>query len=101
MAVAIQTRYIGPTNHRGARVVAELMESHDGKRERVTVGWDVALIPYDNHARACLRLLQRLAAVAGRTGSCWSDSADWIGGGTDKGYVWVHRGYPAACDRLG
>jgi hypothetical protein len=45
--LAVVTRFLGPTNHRGARVVATLPSG-----KRVTVAWDHALGERENHARA-------------------------------------------------
>ena len=36
--VAIQTKFLGPTNHRGARIKATAMDSYsDGKKQSITV----------------------------------------------------------------
>mgnify|MGYP003651204066 CR=1 FL=1 len=54
----IKTRYLGPTNHRGSRVVA----THkwcDSETKRATVSWDYELDAQDNHLAAA----QQLAAV--------------------------------------
>lgn len=49
------TRYAGPTDMRGSRVIA----THVTTRERVTVPWDHALDPGANHAVAAARVLGR------------------------------------------
>jgi hypothetical protein len=107
MAVAIETRFLGPTNYRGSRISARLMESHDGSREKVIVSWDHALSPVDNYAVACRALLAKLHAdaVARRSTAetcgdakgeqyqtVWSNLSKWVSGATDRGYVWVHVG---------
>lgn len=47
------TRYAGPTDTRGGRVIAKHMTT--GKR--AVVAWDHALDVYDNHARAAVVIL--------------------------------------------
>lgn len=53
-AAMIVTRYHGPTNSRGSRVSAKLPSG-----VKVTLHWDHALNPYDNHAKAVCTLLER------------------------------------------
>lgn len=50
----ITTRYLGPTDHRGTRIVAT------GRGARVVVSWEYGMFPYDNHQRAARALLARL-----------------------------------------
>jgi len=50
---AIVTKYIGPTNHRGSRVKASAQAG------TVTLGWDHALNPDNNHRAAALALMAR------------------------------------------
>jgi len=70
---AIRTRYAGPTDTRGARIIATAQAG------RVVVPWDYALDPAENHAAAC-------AAYANRKG--WS--GPWHGGQLPDGsYAWV------------
>jgi hypothetical protein len=69
---AIVTRYTGPTNTRGSRVIASCDAG------RVTVSWDHALDVAGNHEAACLALVAKLE---------WSGS--WLGGAHDRVYVWV------------
>ena len=105
MAVAIETRFHGPTNHKGSRVSARVMESFEGQRESVMVSWDHELDPAANHAAACCQLLAKLhaEAVARRNTaemcgdfkgehyqSVWRDTKKWVNGASDRGYVWVH-----------
>lgn len=76
--VAILTRYRGPTEHRGARIVA-----HDAYGKRSTTPYDHALDGPDNHAQAALHH----AATRG-----WCDVDDGLGlrgGATTTGYAWV------------
>lgn len=83
MTVAIQTRYIGPSNYRGARIVAETMDTrHDDKKVRKTFDWNHAANVPTNHRNAALALAKSLN---------WS--GQWVMGNTDKGYVFV-RTFP-------
>ena len=68
MFQAIATKYLGPTNHRGARVKAT---SQAGS---VTMPWDDALDVDANHARAAEALRVKLG---------WS--GEWAGGGLPDG----------------
>ena len=52
---AISTKYIGPTNHRGARIKAT---DHDGNF--VTVSYTHELSTDGEHDRAALALLQKM-----------------------------------------
>lgn len=75
MRQSIQTKYIGPTDHRGSRVKARTSSGIT-----LTLGWDDALGVDDNHSRAAQALALRLG-WAGR----W-----YAGGGQDgKGNVYV------------
>ena len=51
---AIETRYIGPSNVKGARIVARC----DAKR--IIVGWDHSLNSEDNHRAAARKLILQL-----------------------------------------
>ena len=79
MRQAILTKYIGPTNHRGSRVKAI------ADAGSITVAWDHALDPEENHATAACALALKLA---------WSQDhrnfhRNWLGGVTPAGYAWV------------
>lgn len=50
---AITTKYLGPTNSRGSRVKASAQAGS------ITVEWDDALNPPDNHAAAALAFAQK------------------------------------------
>jgi hypothetical protein len=52
---AIRTKYHGPTNNRGSRVTASC------ERGKLTVSWDPALNPENNHRRAAAMLLAKFA----------------------------------------
>ena len=70
----IETKYLGPTNFKGARI---RVKADAGKA--VTVPWDYALNPADNHACACLRFQSVLGWDDERVGSS-------LANGT---FVWV------------
>ena len=53
-ASAITTTFHGPTNSRGSRVSAKLQSG-----AKVTLHWDHALNPFDNHAGAVVALLAK------------------------------------------
>lgn len=73
MLQAITTKYLGPTNTRGARIKATCDAGS------LTVHWDYALNPSRNHAAAA----QALAEKLGWTGR-------YVGGAdTRSGYVFV------------
>lgn len=57
----IKTRFLGPTNYRGSRVVAESLDNRPstGKPDRLILGWDRRLGILENHKRAALALATR------------------------------------------
>lgn len=79
MRQAITTKYLGPTNHRGARIKASAQAGS------VTVSWDHSMSPQQNHVEAA----RALALVYGWDGV-------WIGGALPHGtgYAFVLQ---AAC----
>lgn len=89
LTVAIQTRFIGPSNTLGSRVGARTMRNHgrrydgtrtDGKNERLILDWDHTLNPERNHIAAAHKLATRLG---------WDGA--WFAGSTDDGYVFVRQ----------
>lgn len=74
MRQAIETRYLGPTDSKGARVVARAQAG------RVTVAWDYAADTDANHEAAARKLAAKLG---------WGGRL--VGGGNAKGdgYVFV------------
>lgn len=75
MYMAIQTKFLSPTNHRGARVKAV---SDAGS---LTVAWDYELGVQENHHAAAVALSERLG---------WP--TDLIGGALPgSGYAFVRR----------
>ena len=79
---AIETYFIAPTNTRGARIKARVMEgTREGRPARsLTLDWDHAKNPQANHRDAAYALAQSL----GWTGS-W-----FCGGAADGASVWVY-----------
>jgi hypothetical protein len=71
---AITTKFLGPTNSRGARVKVT------AERGSITVSWDHALGAPENHRAAALEALKR-----------WEWSGRWVGGGLPDttGYAFV------------
>ncbi len=64
----IRTRYAGPTDSRGSRVVADHRRDSETVW-RVTIPWDHALSSEQNHENAAARLLSRFSlpmVIAGR-----------------------------------
>ena len=74
MRQAIETKYLGPTDTKGARVRAS------SQARSFTVGYDHRLNPSDNHAGAAV-------ALAGKYG--WTGRLVGGGNATGTGYVFV------------
>jgi len=76
---AIQTRFVGPTNTRGSRIIADA-----GDRDsRVTVDYDHGLNPEQNHAYAAVLVTRKMG---------WDDPqyfSPLVGGALGNRYVWV------------
>lgn len=70
---AITTTYHGPTQTRGARVIAD-----DGDGNRVSVAYDGGLHDGDTHATAARALCDKMH---------WGGRM--LGGQTKRGWVWV------------
>jgi hypothetical protein len=86
MGYCIVTRYHGPTNYRGSRIIATgpAIRS-DGPMTRATVGWDYAVDSAENHARAATAVLAKLQSAGWRVtvtqrGATLPD---------DRGMVWT------------
>jgi hypothetical protein len=77
---AIQTRFIGPTNYRGSRIVAETTDNRPstGKKDRLTVPSLCHLNPMENHMRAAALLAEKIGFYG-----------EWTSAGTDSGYLFV------------
>lgn len=72
--VAIETRYLGPTNHKPSRIVAETCNGH-----RLVAQFDHDCSAYEAHKRVAMQLADRMK---------WTGTV-WHGGGTKAGYVFV------------
>lgn len=72
MRQAIITRYLGPTNYRGARVKASC------EAGSITVAWNYDFVTSENHRAAAKALIEKLGWVG-----------HWAGGGLEDGYVFV------------
>lgn len=69
---AILTKYLGPTDHRGARVKAQ------GARSSVTVDWDCALSTDDNHRAAAKAYALKMGWTPDKApiyGATWHEAA--------------------------
>jgi len=77
---AITTKYLGPTNFRGSRVVAKAQAG------RITIDWDHALDPEDNHIAAAQALAVKLGWTEDR-----ALEGPWVGGEVagGEGYAFV------------
>jgi hypothetical protein len=77
MRQAIETKYLGPTDHRGARVKATAQAGS------ITVPWDHALDVGPNHFRAAYKLARKFGWVL--------DEYCLVGGGNadGSGYCFV------------
>lgn len=73
MRQSISTKYVGPTNTRGSRVIATSASGH-----RMIVEWDDAINIDANHEAAAFALVSKLQ---------WCGS--WVGGATKDGFCFV------------
>ena len=81
--MAIETKYLGPTDYRGSRIKATARDtfSSDEKPKSVTVSMDYALDTDANHERAALALLPKVCNNP--------DGVQLHKGATQRGYVFV------------
>lgn len=79
---AIETYFVSPTNTRGARIKARVMEGRTadgGPARSITLPWDPALEVSENHMEAAKALATRLG---------WP--GEWVeGAGPSGSSVWV------------
>ena len=88
--IAIQTKYLPPTNYRPSRVKASLMErERDGTRRSVVLSWDHALSSEENHHVAAVMLIEQRTTVT-------LARYDLHSGAGDDGYVFVLTRKPVA-----
>ena len=79
--VAIRTKSIGPTNHRGDRIKATAMDSYsDGRRKSVTITYDYGIPTATQHRQAAEALLPLLNI---------GEDVELIEGGCQRGYVYI------------
>jgi hypothetical protein len=71
--IAIQTKRLGPTNHRGSRVVAFTCNGH-----RIVLDWADAASSDANHTAAAYELARKMG---------WPGK--WVGADTECGLVFV------------
>ena len=80
---AIETKYHGPTNTRGARIIAV-----SASGVRVTIGYPYELSGVYCHAKAAEALARKLEWIS--EGAAFEDQ--FVAGSTQKGYVFVFKG---------
>ena len=85
--MTIETRYHGPTNTRGARVSARLIDSSSMPTHRVSLPWDDALDVAENHDRAARACLDAWA----KANKLEREPKEWIRSSTPRGYVYVRN----------
>ena len=78
--IAIETRFLGPTNHRESRIVARCMEKHPARK--VIVQCEDYLNMEENHKAAAIKLIVKLGWVKPHYRA-------WMQGATEGGYVFV------------
>lgn len=90
-ALAIYTRYLGPTNHRGARVAAQLA-SNVFETHRCVISYDHELGTLGSHAAAAALVVEALQDAYGIGYRCVARTASQ----DDRGFTFV----VAATDRI-
>lgn len=76
---AIVTKYLGPTNHRGARIKATAQAGS------ITLSWDHALNADDNHQAAASELARRKGWAGVWVGG-------WLPSGKGRAFTCLYRG---------
>jgi len=81
--IAIETRFLGPTNHRGARIKAVAMDRlySNERPDSTTVAWDDSKDTDGNHEAAAWALLPKVCSAP--------DRAKLHRGATERGFVYV------------
>ena len=80
--VAIQTKFLGPTNHRGARIKATAMDSYsDGKKQSITVNYDYGTPVTTQHKQIAEQLLPLLHIVP--------EMVELVEGGWERGHIYI------------
>lgn len=70
---SIFTKYAGPTNHRGSRIIAKDMDGN-----RVTVSYDAALSSEQNHRMAAITLHAKMGWTGQVVGGQYKDGYHWV-----------------------
>lgn len=83
--MTIETRFYGPTNHRGARVSARLPSG-----AKVTIAWDYAIGVTENHDRAAIALARKALAIANGQTDVAIATVDLVRGEAPSGRGWVY-----------
>lgn len=73
MYAAITTKFVGPTNVRGSRVVADA-----GDKRRLIVSWDHSLNSENNHRAAALALRDKLGWTGDLVGGWHENIGLWV-----------------------
>lgn len=91
--VAIRTRYYGPTNYRGSRIVAWRGDERSPARDEgsVTIPYPHELSGSDCHAKAIRAYIDKRNADDAR-GGIWTWDGVWRMAACDDGYVAVWIG---------
>ena len=80
--ISIQTKFLGPTNHRGDRIKATSMATWGGgKKPSVTIPYDYGLTNEENHREAATKLLPQIVSTI--------NNVMLVPGGCDKGYIFT------------
>jgi hypothetical protein len=77
----VETRYVGPTNTKGSRVLVSFVGSRKGSK---AYSWRHALTTGQNHVAAAVAWLQQLSSLNGAPAYSLISKAS-----TDKGYVFT------------
>jgi len=62
---SIKTRYFGPTDHKGSRILATDEGAFGNKRRRLVIGYDHGLDVAENHAAAAQQWLEKFISPSG------------------------------------
>ena len=80
--IAIQTKFLAPTNYRGSRIKATAMDRYrDDRVMSVTVSYDHALNGDDNHRVAAEKLLPQVVRSP--------EDVHMVAGAWERGYIFV------------
>lgn len=82
--LTITTKYLGPTNTKGARIKAHLQGWGNLPSGNVTKSYDYALDPKDAHAAVAVALVNRL-----KSNGYVTENVNLVQGSLDKGYAFV------------